>query len=615
MWQINNKNMKYSIIIPVIDNERLTIACLNSIQKNTTDYEIIVVDNGSKIPFCADSNWIRNEKNMGFPIAINQGIRKSSGDIIILLNNDTIVSPHWTEYLTEHLKNYDMIGPLTNNISGVQQLILKEVELPEKTDIVAEGIHKTNAGKSMPYHRIVFFCVAIKREVINKIGELDEIFTPGNCEDDDYCLRAIEAGFKLGIAEDCFIYHKGSASKDSYTVEYSELLTTNMAKFKTKWPREKYDSMIKKNIENCKEIQTKQKRSLAVVMIAKNEEMGIKRAILSVKDFADEIIIAIDSASTDKTAEIAFELGATIRKFNWCDDFAWARNFAQEEVKSDWILYLDGHEYVTKHERLEQMLTTPADTLLCSIILENEAVVRSPRIYRKGLKFEGKIHEIPNYNSTSVYSDFVIAHGRLDGQAKEAIELRKIQTNDMVPRIMGKQLEEDQSNTRASMHLALHYQTKGDYKKAFKMQKIYLKYAKHKGERWMMYFNRALCHFALNNKFRALWATDKAEKETPNRWEIAKLRGMIFFKQENFKDAIDYLVASFDENTGDTTYKPWQRNNAETWNIIGECFFNTGKYEQAEEAFREATRGEKDTKKRKFYNERAELMYKIKNEN
>jgi len=600
--------MKYSIIIPVFNQEKLTNACLESIKKNTSDYEIIIIDNGSQPVFIKPNYCIRNATNLGFPIAINQGIKKAQGDIIILLNNDTVVSQHWAERLTEHLKDYDMVGPLTNNISGVQQITIGAIELPEKLDEVAEKIYSTNTGHSNPYHRLVFFCVAIKREVINKIGLLDEQFTPGNCEDDDYCLRAIEAGFKLGIAEDTFIYHKGSASKDSYGIEYSELLKKNILKLQTKWPHEKYNAIVQKNKENCANIQKKKKRTIALVMIVKNEELGLERAILSAKDIVDEIHIAIDYSTSDNSLEIAKKYTKNITFFTWNDDFAEARNFAHKEIKTDWILFLDGHEYITKHTNLEFMLTSPADALLCSVELENGSMIRNPRIYKNGLKFEGKIHEIQNYKTISVYPDFVVKHGRADGQSKDAIKIREIQTNDMIPRIMGKQLEDDPTNTRASFHLALFYQTRGDYKTALKIQKKYFKYAKIKGERWLMYFNKSLIHFALKNTLRALWATDDAEKETPRRWEISKLRGLIFYKDKQYKKAIDFLVESFDENKGDVTYKPWIRNNAETWNIIGECYFNLGRLDIASEAFNEAFKNETDGKKKKFFYDRAKLM-------
>lgn len=603
--------MKYSIIIPVCNQEELTKACIESIRKNTSDYEIITIDNGSKPKFYIHPNTIRNEKNLGFPKAINQGIQKSSGDIIILLNNDTVVSPHWADTLAEHLKDYDMVGPVTNNISGLQKLIIQKIDLPKDTDIISEKIRKTNAGKSMPYHRLVFFCVAIKREVIEKIGLLDEQYSPGNYEDDDYCLKAVENGFKLGIAEDCFIYHKGSASKKEYNTEYAKLLEINLAKFQAKWSREKYNELVAKNIENCKEIITKQKQTLALVMVVKNEEVGLARAIESCKNIVDEIHILVDEASTDKTLQIAKLHTNNVKTFKWFDDFGGARNLAHKDVKTDWILFLDGHEYIQKCERLQEMLKTPADVLLCTVELDNGAQIRNPRIYRNGLQFEGKIHEIQNYESTSIFSDFIVKHARVGGQEESAIKNRSEQSDKMVTEIMGEQLKKDKKNTRASFHLANHYQAMGNFKKALEMQNLYLKYSKMPGERWLTYFNRALGHFALGNNYRAIWATNKAEKETQERWELAKIRGIILMKMEIYQTAISFFIDSFEENKGDETYKPMIRNNAETFNLMGECHFRLGEFREAGIAFIEASKKEKDENKKELFFKRGKLMEKM----
>ena len=189
--------------------------------------------------------------------------------------------------------------------------------------------------------------------------------------------------------------------------------------------------------------------------------------------------------------------------------------------------------------------------------------------------------------------------------------MRTKQTNDMVPRIMGKQLKDDPKNTRAAMHLALHMQSQGKFKEAIKIQKKYFKYATFRGERWFIYFNQALCHFALKHKLRALWATDNAEKETSKRWEIAKLRGLIYYNIGDYNKAVKFFVDSFDENLGDTTYKPWKRDDAEVWNLIGQSYFNLGKIECAQEAFREASKNETNEMKKKLFYDRSELMKNI----
>lgn len=82
---------------------------------------------------------------------------------------------------------------------------------------------------------------------------------------------------------------------------------------------------------------------LSVCIIARNEEKNLPRAIASVRGLADEVVVA-DTGSTDRTVEIAKELGAAVCHFPWCDDFSAARNFAIDHAKGDWIFWLDSDE-------------------------------------------------------------------------------------------------------------------------------------------------------------------------------------------------------------------------------------------------------------------------------
>lgn len=230
---------KYSIIIPACGQHKMTEDCIESIYKHSRDFEIIVITNGGGAWYRSDVKVISNEVNLGFPIAVNQGIKASTGDVIVVLNNDTIVTPYWLDHLSKHLEIYDVVGPVTNNISGPQKIECQVINNSEAIDLFAQKLHFENNCQIYPFHRLVFFCVVIKKEVINKIGLLDEQFSPGNFEDDDYCMMAIEAGFRLGIAEDVFIYHIGSQSFKNDPVAYNELLRVNKAKFEAKWPSDK----------------------------------------------------------------------------------------------------------------------------------------------------------------------------------------------------------------------------------------------------------------------------------------------------------------------------------------------------------------------------------------
>ena len=80
--------------------------------------------------------------------------------------------------------------------------------------------------------KLIGFCLLIKREVINKVGLLDEQFFPGNFEDDDYCMRILEAKYKLVLSKDTFIHHFGNISFKNNDLDYKKILRKNKEKFK-----------------------------------------------------------------------------------------------------------------------------------------------------------------------------------------------------------------------------------------------------------------------------------------------------------------------------------------------------------------------------------------------
>lgn len=83
---------------------------------------------------------------------------------------------------------------------------------------------------------------------------------------------------------------------------------------------------------------------LSQCMIVKNEEENIRRALSWGKGIVDEQIV-VDTGSTDRTVELAREMGAKVYHFTWIDDFSAAKNFAIEKAKGRWIAFLDADEY------------------------------------------------------------------------------------------------------------------------------------------------------------------------------------------------------------------------------------------------------------------------------
>jgi len=605
------KIIKTSIVILTCGKNKYIRKCVDSIKRNTKNFEIIVVDNGSDPKYQGYGTVIRNDENLGFPKGVNQGIKRATGEIIVLLNDDTLVTPNWLDHLSEHLKTYDIVGPVTNSISGPQMLDSVPDDLTLKLSSFSQSIYSENRKKVDPFHRLVFYCVAIKREVIDKIGLLDEQFSPGNFEDDDFCLRAIEAGFKLGIARDTFIYHYGSATFNEDNIKYQKLLETNKIKFENKWSKKKYHELAVKCVGGAECVPNKNANDLALVMVVKNEAKGLERAILSARPYVKEIVIVVDDASNDGTYKIAEKHADVVKNYKWKNDFSDARNFAHAGVKSKWIMFLDGHEILEEMPDISQDLKSEADGFLITVKMENGVVFRALRIYKNGIQFDGEYHELAQSKKVAALSQVVIKHDRLCGQEMSAMLERTEQRNSEIPKVLGAQLKRDPKNTRASFHLAMHAQAVGDFKGALKYQSLYFRYAKKKGDRWFVYFNRAICLLALGRLFRAYWAISMADREIPDRWESAKMKGLIFYQKGWYQNALENFIGSFKVNTGDVSFKPWPRDEGGTWNLIGECFFHQKFYFKAGVAFARASESTKDKMMKDVLKKRSELMHKM----
>jgi tetratricopeptide (TPR) repeat protein len=142
------------------------------------------------------------------------------------------------------------------------------------------------------------------------------------------------------------------------------------------------------------------KPRLSVCMIVKNEERFLGQCLASVKDIADELIV-IDTGSTDRTMQIAREHGAQVGHFEWCNDFAAARNASIAPATGDWILFLDADEELSPAEKQTlPALLASNNTALIRLPLINShqgQISKSilPRLFRNipAIQFQGCVHE------------------------------------------------------------------------------------------------------------------------------------------------------------------------------------------------------------------------------
>jgi GT2 family glycosyltransferase len=238
-----------SIVMVSYDNLLFTRLAVESVLANTDyPYELIVVDNfscdGSREylkDVAAGSPRMRlalNRRNAGFSRACNQGLAMARGNVLVLLNNDTMVSPGWLTRLALKLESPDvgLVGAVTNRIGNEAEVDASYETWGQCLEFSRQQATE-NDGVTLEIPTVTMFCLAMRRDAYERIGPLDTQFEVGTLEDDDYSMRAHQAGYRTICADDAFVHHFGEASfgKLIPTGEYARVLEQNKERFERKW--------------------------------------------------------------------------------------------------------------------------------------------------------------------------------------------------------------------------------------------------------------------------------------------------------------------------------------------------------------------------------------------
>lgn len=228
---------KITIIIPTLNCLNYTKQCIDSITANTKiPHIIIVIDNHSTdgtIKYLREQKYlyhIENSFNLGFSIANNIGLECVKTEYFFLSNNDIVYPPHAIDRLAYAITldpKLAILGPTSNYVSGPQKTENIHYNNTEELYTIAKQLHSQTDLHLQDCPRIVFFSTLFRTKLLQDIGYLDENFTIGNFEDDDYCLRSLQSGWKNAFCETVYVHHYGSTTWKNNNIDYSKIYEIN----------------------------------------------------------------------------------------------------------------------------------------------------------------------------------------------------------------------------------------------------------------------------------------------------------------------------------------------------------------------------------------------------
>ena len=221
------------IVIPIYNAYDCLVDCIESVLKNTNFKitHLILIDDKSSdervLPLLEKFKkanpqkitLLKNKKNLGFVKTANKGMKYSKNDIL-LLNSDTIVFKNWLDNIRKCAYENTAIAtvtPFSNNLTPMTPLPeeFRKQGCPDGWTLeeMAELIEKCSAHLHPDIPSSHGFCMYIKREVIKKVGFFDEkTFGRGYGEENDFCFRCFDYGYRHVLCDDTYVFHKGTQS-------------------------------------------------------------------------------------------------------------------------------------------------------------------------------------------------------------------------------------------------------------------------------------------------------------------------------------------------------------------------------------------------------------------
>jgi len=215
-----------SIIIPVHDALAYLDKCLASLQKvEDVNFEVIIVNDGSNVETVNYLNQfpqldvLHSQQSEGFISACHKGVQRSIGKYLLFLNSDTeLIEPFSFRKMLDIFKYNDKVGVVGAKLlypnDTVQHfgLVWDSKQMNYVHFAIGKDKNDPIVCTNQTFDVISGACFMVIRDLWDKVGGFDKIYSPGYWEDTEFCLRAKELGYVNICCAEAVLYHYQSKS-------------------------------------------------------------------------------------------------------------------------------------------------------------------------------------------------------------------------------------------------------------------------------------------------------------------------------------------------------------------------------------------------------------------
>ncbi len=438
---------------------------------------------------------IKGKYSMGY--ARNLAIENTPTEWIMYISADDTILPNAIEELQKY-QSADVISIAYNiiDIKGNNHFYNPGPVL--KGSIFNEKFYCSSFDQN-PFH-IAFS--PFRRKVWEQVKYIDSDFPNA-----PFWIDLAFKGFKFANTKNaCATY---IMRKKSHSNSITQENRGGLVKFIQSYRKKEREEWLSKN------------PTISVFSIVKDEEDMCREAWESAK--GDELVIVIDSRTTDKTPEIAKEFTDKIYYFDWLkhdESFAAAKNFAMSKCTGDWVVGIDADCIFKNFEKIRQAIKETdkdmIDVTLYPIGQEWKTHVL-PKVFKNGkIRYEGIAHEHPMGGKRDMTDYGIeIEYDYSPNHAKDP---------DRYIRLLSRAIKKEPENTRWKFYLAREYFYKHDYKRAIELYEEYLQKSTFLAEKAEAYLTIARCY----------WLTAQGDKARQNTLRAIEIN-------PNFKEAFVFM--------------------------------------------------------------------------